>query len=294
MSVSELLERMTAQHEGASFEWNKARAEIVDEFRRATTTPERVALLSVYKLVMDAVEGSSVFTPEDMAKIKELRGREYIQMLLQEAVRPDGLIDPQKMKEITRREIEAGRMAPDDSLHELTTSYLAQNQTNAKPTEQVSQRTNTDELRLRRTEVAFQLAEMAAGVMKLQIKAVGALSKIPPTSDEIASPAMAFASGLLLTALHLRGIPFTEEALVPGGPRLVLIEFVKQWLSDSVGNREEMADCIAEAAQKPELVRYFKHSEIAFRRFDATINDKVTDDDLAKYNDDFARALGVV
>jgi hypothetical protein len=67
-----------------------------------------------------------------------------------------------------------------------------------------------------------------------------------------------------------------------------------QWLSDSVSNHEELADCIAEAAQQPELEKYFKYGEIAFRRFDATSKDNVSDNDLEKYNDDFARALGVV
>ena len=42
-----------------------------------------------YKLVMDAAEQYVGFAPEDLAKIKELRQREYRSMLLQEAVRPD-------------------------------------------------------------------------------------------------------------------------------------------------------------------------------------------------------------
>lgn len=65
-------------------------------------------MLSAYKLVMDAAEQYVGFAPEDLAKIKELRQREYRSMLLQEAVRPDGLIEPQKMEEIIRREVEAG------------------------------------------------------------------------------------------------------------------------------------------------------------------------------------------
>jgi hypothetical protein len=120
MSTSEILKRMAMMaREGQLPDWNKFRAEIVEEFRHATTTHERVALLSVHKLVMDTVEQSINFTPEDAAKIKELRRQEYCHMLFVEAARPDGLLEPEKMEEITRREIEAGRMPPDDSLREV-------------------------------------------------------------------------------------------------------------------------------------------------------------------------------
>jgi hypothetical protein len=40
--------------------------------------------------------------------------------------RPDGQIEPQKMEEITRREIEAGRMYPDDGLRPDTVRALSQ------------------------------------------------------------------------------------------------------------------------------------------------------------------------
>jgi hypothetical protein len=50
MSASELLERMLAVgYEGSLREWNKFRNEIVRNFRRASTTSERVALLRAYK-----------------------------------------------------------------------------------------------------------------------------------------------------------------------------------------------------------------------------------------------------
>jgi hypothetical protein len=126
MSTSELLERMMATvRQGPLVEWNKFRNEIVEHFRRTTSTTERVALLRVYKALMDAVEQSPGFAPEDMAKIKEARRSEYYLMLIAEGVGPDGL-DPQKMEEITRREIEAGRMSPDDGFREDTVRALTE------------------------------------------------------------------------------------------------------------------------------------------------------------------------
>jgi len=127
MSTSELLERMIAgTREGSFLEWNKFRGEIVEHFRRATTTPERVALLRAYKALMDAVEQAPGFAEEDAGKIKKLRLREYRLMLIAEAARPDGLAEPQKMEVITRREIEAGRMSPDDGLREDAVRTLTQ------------------------------------------------------------------------------------------------------------------------------------------------------------------------
>jgi hypothetical protein len=137
MSTSELLERMMATvRQGPLVEWNKFRNEIVEHFRRATSTPERVALLRVYKVLMDSVEQSPGFAPEDMAKIKEARLSEYRLMLIAEALRPDGLAVPQKMEEITRREIEAGRMSTDDGLREDAVRMLTEMGVDVPPVRQ--------------------------------------------------------------------------------------------------------------------------------------------------------------
>jgi hypothetical protein len=73
---------------------------------------------------MDSVEQSPGFAPEDMAKIKEARLSEYRLMLIAEAVGPDGVVVP--MEEITRREIEAGRMSPDDGLRKDAVRMLTE------------------------------------------------------------------------------------------------------------------------------------------------------------------------
>ncbi len=161
-----------------------------------------------------------------------------------------------------------------------------------KPQPQLPPNTaEANELRLRRTQAAIHLADITAKMMKVQMTATKVLSKEQLKSDEITEPAMAFGCGLLLTALNLRGIDFSQEAMGESGPRLVLVHFLNQWLG---GNREELADYMAHMGAKPELEKYVKFGEIAFRRFDTEINDTIPDEDFAKHNDDFARALGVV
>jgi hypothetical protein len=127
MSTSEILERMlTAGYHGALREWNKFRNEIVKNFKRVSTTSERVALLRAYKALMDAVEQAPGLASKDIAEINEARLSEYRSMLVAEGAWPDGFLDPRKMEEITRREIEAGRMSPDDVLRKDTVRALSE------------------------------------------------------------------------------------------------------------------------------------------------------------------------
>ena len=127
MSTREILERMlTAGYEGSLREWNKFRNEIVKNFKRVSTTSERVALLRAYKALMDAVEQAPGLASKDIAEINEARLSEYRSMLVAEGAWPDGFLDSQKMEEITRREIEAGRMSPDDVLRKDTVRALSE------------------------------------------------------------------------------------------------------------------------------------------------------------------------
>jgi hypothetical protein len=127
MSTREILERMlTAGYEGSLREWNKFRNEIVKHFKRVSTTSERVALLRAYKALMDAVEQAPGLASKDIAEINEARLSEYRSMLVAEGAWPDGFLDSQKMEEITRREIEAGRMSSDDVLRKDTVRALSE------------------------------------------------------------------------------------------------------------------------------------------------------------------------
>jgi hypothetical protein len=135
MSTREILERMlTAGYEGSLREWNKFRNEIVKHFKRVSTTSERVALLRAYKALMDAVEQAPGLASKDIAEINEARLSEYRSMLVAEGAWPDGFLDSQKMEEITRREIEAGRMSSDDVLRKDTVRALSEIGVGVPPT----------------------------------------------------------------------------------------------------------------------------------------------------------------
>ena len=125
MSTSEILERMLAAgYDGSLREWNKFRNEIVKKFKCVSTTSERVALLRAYKVLMDAVEQAPGLASKDIAEINKARLSEYRLLLVAEGAGPDGFLDSRKMEEITRREIEAGRMSPDDVLRKDTVRAL--------------------------------------------------------------------------------------------------------------------------------------------------------------------------
>jgi hypothetical protein len=135
MSTREILERMlTAGYEGSLREWNKFRNEIVNHFKRVSTTSERVALLRAYKALMDAVEQAPGLASKDIAEINEARLSEYRSMLVAEGAWPDGFLDSQKMEEITRREIEAGRMSSDDVLRKDAVRALSEIGVGVPPT----------------------------------------------------------------------------------------------------------------------------------------------------------------
>src|ERR1700730_4101108 len=122
MSVRQLFQRLEAPLVGGvPLDWQKIRNDVHEEHERATTTADRVALLDIHKALMDAVERGAGFTAAELEKFKETRRGDYNLLLIREAMigAPDGNINPQKMGEITRREVEAGRMAPDDDFHKL-------------------------------------------------------------------------------------------------------------------------------------------------------------------------------
>jgi hypothetical protein len=126
MSAIELAERLAKEiQSGARLDWKGIRKEIVDEHERATNMAERILCLSLYKVLMDVVvERQNISEPKDLEEFKTLRAQEYRLMLIREETigRTDGLIDPKKMAEITRREVAEGRMAADDDFHTLAVS----------------------------------------------------------------------------------------------------------------------------------------------------------------------------
>lgn len=117
MSVRDLFERLQAIPIGVPMDLPKIRTEIHAEFERARTTAEHEALLAIFKAVMDCAERK--INVQDLEEFKDVRRKDYRLLLIREAGMLDGNIDPRKLEEITRREVEAGRMTSDDDFRKF-------------------------------------------------------------------------------------------------------------------------------------------------------------------------------
>ena len=108
-----LIDRLRAD---SSPNWVVYRQEIVDLSPKLRDEADRVAILSVYKVLMDTVEPSVLVT--DLPAFQKARLQDYRLLLVEEAA-DGGELDPRKLDYITKREVDAGRLAPDDDLREL-------------------------------------------------------------------------------------------------------------------------------------------------------------------------------
>jgi hypothetical protein len=112
--LGDLIERLRA--DTALADWVAYRHELVELSPRLDTEADHVALLSVFKLLMDTVEPS--VSAADLANFQKLRLHDYRRLLVEEAI-DGGEVDPLRLDHITQREVAAGRLAADDDLREL-------------------------------------------------------------------------------------------------------------------------------------------------------------------------------
>lgn len=103
-------------------DWKTFREEIAALHSHASTEQEYVALLEAHRNLVAV--GQHAFDEETYAKLLPIAEAEYRMFLNKEAME-DGVVNPVLMERITRREIEAGRLAPDDSMRTLATSAAA-------------------------------------------------------------------------------------------------------------------------------------------------------------------------
>jgi hypothetical protein len=94
-------------------DWRAFRDEIAALHAQTTTDEEYVTLLEAHRNLVAV--GKSAFDEETYAKIRKIAAGEYHFFLLQEAIEGEkGLINPVLLERVTRREVEAGRLDPDD------------------------------------------------------------------------------------------------------------------------------------------------------------------------------------
>jgi hypothetical protein len=118
--AEEVAARLARETEaGGRLDPKKWREEITLAHELATTEAERVLCLQLFKAVADAVERQ--LGPEALPDWRKVRSQYYNLLLIKEAMigRTDGNIRPDKLAAITRREVAAGRMSPDDEMHTL-------------------------------------------------------------------------------------------------------------------------------------------------------------------------------
>lgn len=109
--IQTLLDRMAR-----GGDWHLFRKEIAALHERATTEEEYVALLEAHRILVAV--GHECFDEASYAKLLQAANVDYRSLLNKEATE-DGLVNPVLLDRITRREVEAGRLDPDDNLRTL-------------------------------------------------------------------------------------------------------------------------------------------------------------------------------
>lgn len=122
MSEPSLLQDLMDEPGAPLTNWREIIKAINDEFPAAKTEQHRVALLTVFRSTMDIAE--KTVAAEDLAKFQEARGQNYSSFLVEEALIGEHVC-VETMYAITQREIDAGRMTPDDNLRKGAEAGMA-------------------------------------------------------------------------------------------------------------------------------------------------------------------------
>lgn len=110
--IASLHERMTK-----GGDWHTFRDEIAALHEKATTEEEYVTLLEAHRNLVAV--GKFAYDDETYVKLLPIAAAEYRMFLNKEALE-NGSINPTLLERITRREVEAGRLDPDDDLRQLS------------------------------------------------------------------------------------------------------------------------------------------------------------------------------
>lgn len=98
-------------------DWHAWREEIGALHEQATTEQEYVTLLRAHEILVEV--GRHAFDAETYEKLLSIARAEYTWFLSREAMEGGDLVNPMMLDRITAREVEAGRMEPDDDYREF-------------------------------------------------------------------------------------------------------------------------------------------------------------------------------
>ena len=111
-AIASLQERMAK-----GGDWQAFRDEIAALHGNATTEDEYVTLLEAHKNLVAV--GQFAYDDETHARLLPIAAAEYRMFLNKEAME-NGLINPALLERLTRREVEAGRLDPNDDFRKLS------------------------------------------------------------------------------------------------------------------------------------------------------------------------------
>ncbi len=115
-ALDRLLERVSSLDLHSLFPWMEIRAEIHFEYDYASPA-DRLTLLKIHASVMDAVERQ--LAPADLKTFRTARRLDYNLLLMSECVLGDGNVSFEALEVVTRREVEAGHMLPNDEMRRM-------------------------------------------------------------------------------------------------------------------------------------------------------------------------------
>ena len=95
--------------------WRRVRVQIHDAFERAASVQQRCALLALNQSIMNMVD--KAMDPKDLENFREIRGHSYSLLVVKECLVGDEVC-AKTADAVTRREVAAGRMAPNHGLRE--------------------------------------------------------------------------------------------------------------------------------------------------------------------------------
>lgn len=116
MSANEIFQQLQLLPSDSALNWRRIRDRITEGYSRVSTA-DRIILLKLYHAVIEMAERQ--VPPNDLERFRIGRQQDYYRMLVSEWLTRDGKVSPETMDAVTRREVAAGRMSPNDALRRI-------------------------------------------------------------------------------------------------------------------------------------------------------------------------------
>jgi hypothetical protein len=139
MTKNDLIAWVPDDPKEAAANWRQCRKRIHDAFEVATSGEQRAELLALNYSIMNLAE--KAIAPKDLENFREVRGHSYAVLVVSECLKGD-TVCATTAANVIRREVAAGRMAPDHALRNLVemAKFAAQIVRTRQLTEQYSPR----------------------------------------------------------------------------------------------------------------------------------------------------------